>query len=87
MNISMTYLASDGSDKYMQLNVYDYLGKEHDPLYQKIDRLDQEQSVEIDSSIVYHSKFGLYEISSPSFHNAYTSKVDCYKKICEILAD
>ncbi|TFJ92830.1 hypothetical protein [Lentibacillus salicampi] len=63
-----------------QFHVYDYLGKENDPLYIAISIMEREESQFIPEikATVQMNQHGLYEIASKSIHESYTNKEALY---------
>jgi len=71
-----------------QLNVYEYLGKEYDPLFNAICNMPQgysEYIPEIKVTLI-KNQHGLYEMASESNHECYSNKEDLYDCVSEILS-
>ena len=68
-----------------QKHVYDYLGKENDPLYNKILSLQVNQSINVQGIMITKTAFAMYEIESKTFHEGFTSSQSIYKRISSIL--
>lgn len=69
-----------------QLSIYDYLGKESDPLYQTIKSLEVNQRVQVEDYSITLSKFGIYEINSKNIHEAKSRIEDCYDYLVKQLS-
>ncbi len=70
-----------------QSNVYEYLGKEFDPLFHVICNMQQccsKHIPEIKVTII-RNRHGLYEIDSKSNHECYLTKEKLYDCVNEIL--
>lgn len=59
-----------------QLNLYDVLGKEEDPLYQSLKSLNEEEEIKIDSFTIQKSK--LYEVKNDEIHIGFKDVDCCY---------
>lgn len=70
-----------------QTHVYEYLGKESDPLYNEIMHLKVDQSFSIPeiNMQVTKTRFGLYEIVSATYHECYSSPQSLYERISVLL--
>jgi len=70
-----------------QLNVYEYLGKGCDPLYNVICHMQQGYSEYIPDIKVTLTKnqHGLYEMASESNHECYSNKEDLYDCVSKII--
>ncbi|TFJ91412.1 hypothetical protein [Lentibacillus salicampi] len=70
-----------------QLNVYEYLGKGCDPLYNVICHMQQGYSECIPDINVTLTKnqHGLYELASESNHECYSNKEDLYDCVSKII--
>ncbi|WP_010529031.1 hypothetical protein [Lentibacillus jeotgali] len=72
-----------------QLNVYEYLGKACDPLFNAICNMQQGSSKyipEIKVTLI-KNRHGLYEMASKSNHECYSNKEDLYDSVSEILSN
>ena len=70
-----------------QVNVYEYLGKESDPLFNAICNIQQgysEYIPEIKVTLI-KNQHGLYEMASEFNHECYSNKEDLYDCVSEIL--
>jgi hypothetical protein len=63
-----------------QLMIYDYLGVESDPIYQKLKLLKKGQKVKLDSLTISLNNSGIYEIKSVNLHDG------CYNYLQKILS-
>ena len=74
-------------DVYAQMHVYEYLGKENDPLYNNITQLKVNQSIQIPETKIQITKtrFGMYEIVSAEQHECYSSAQSLYEQINALL--
>jgi len=70
---------------FEQTHVYEYLGKENDPLYNEILSLQVNQSVNVQGIMITRTAFKMYEIESKSFHEGFTSSQSIYKRISAVL--
>jgi len=68
-----------------QTHVYEYLGKENDPLYNEIFSLQVNQSVDVQGITITRTAFEMYEIESASFHEGFTTSQSIYKRVSAIL--
>ncbi|MGJ9460675.1 hypothetical protein [Oceanobacillus sp. CF4.6] len=70
-----------------QTHVYEYLGKENDPLYNNIMYLKVNQSLPIPETNMQITKtrYGMYEIVSDVFHECYSSPQSLYERISALL--
>jgi len=68
-----------------QTHVYEYLGKESDPLYNDILSLQINQSVYLQGIRITRTAFEMYEIESKSFHEGFISSQSIYKRVSAIL--
>ncbi|MUV38144.1 hypothetical protein JNUCC1_02233 [Lentibacillus sp. JNUCC-1] len=74
-------------DVNTQMHVYEYLGIENDPLYNKIAELEVNQSIQIPETNMQITKnrFGMYEIVSTEQHECYSSAQSLYEQINALL--
>lgn len=68
-----------------QINVYELLGNDTDPIYEKISKLKQGESSQIKDLTVYLNQFNLYELSSDFLHECFREMMDCYRYVCQLL--
>ena len=70
-----------------QIHVYEYLGKESDPLYNNILHLKVNQSIQIPETNLQISKtrYGMYEIVSAEYHECDSSPQSLYEQISALL--
>lgn len=68
-----------------QTHVYEYLGKENDPLYKEILALQVNQFVDVQGIRITRTAFGMYEIESRSFHEGFTSLTSIYERVIAIM--
>lgn len=68
-----------------QTHVYEYLGKEYDPLYKEIQSLQINQSVNVQGMMITRTEFGMYKVESELIHEGFTSLESIYKRMSEIL--
>jgi hypothetical protein len=70
-----------------QIMIYDYLGSNDDPVYEKLSKLKNGESFVMDGLNVSHNEFGLYEIATENTHDCYGNMTECYDSVCELLKD
>lgn len=77
------------NDCIEQTHVYEYLGKENDPLYNNILHLKLDQSLFIPETKMHvkKTKYGLYEIVSGECHECYSSPQTLYERVSHLLND
>ncbi|OZU88669.1 hypothetical protein CIL03_10290 [Virgibacillus indicus] len=70
-----------------QTQVYEYLGKENDPLYNNIMHLKLNQSLSIPETNIQITKtrYEMYEIVSDEYHECYSSPQSLYERISALL--
>lgn len=61
-----------------QLNIYDHIGIQSDPLMQKLKQLNRGQSVALDDLEITLNQSGLYEISTEETHDCCGNLKRCY---------
>lgn len=64
-----------------QLSLYDYFSKDQDPLYLKISKIQEGESVKLGEFDVTLNKFGIYEIKTKYTHEAKRTLEECYEYI------
>lgn len=67
----------------MQMCLYDFLSDQVDPLLESVQRLKVDEVVKIGDLEVTYTRFGLYELSSDGFHDAFGNARDVYYAIQE----
>lgn len=68
-----------------QINVYELLGNNIDPIYEKLSRLQKGETIELDDMRVTLNEFGLYELSGDSLHECFQDLMKCYQFVCQLL--
>jgi len=68
-----------------QTHVYEFLGKENDPLYNEILSLQVNQSVGVQGITITRTAFEMYEIESTTFHEGFTSLQSIYNRVIAML--
>lgn len=70
-----------------QMNLYDYLHKENDPLYKGLAELKAGKTVTISDIEVTLNVFGVYEVSHDQVHDAFSSIEECYRFLNKLFND
>lgn len=75
-----------------QINIYDCLGFESDPLFSSLDNVKQGDSLEVAGYVFTRNNFGLYELSSDNEHMVFSSLNKLYEHLnllikCSLLVD
>lgn len=65
----------------VQLSLYDYVGKEKDPIFLLISKLKENETMAINEFEVKKNQFGKYEIENEDTHEVTPTLDDCYKFI------
>lgn len=75
------------NDWIEQMHVYEYLGRESDPLYNNILHLQVDQSLFIPETKmqIVKTKYGLYEIVSDECHECYSTPQTLYERVSDVL--
>ncbi|WP_077706750.1 hypothetical protein [Virgibacillus dokdonensis] len=75
------------NDAIEQTHVYEYLGKENDPIYEDILRVKVNHSLLIPETKlkVTKNRYGMYEIVSDEQHECYSSPQSLYDRISALL--
>ena len=68
-----------------QRHVYEFLGKENDPLYHEILSLQVNQSVGVQGITISRTAIEMYEIESKTFHEGFTSSQSIYNRVSAML--
>lgn len=70
-----------------QIHVYEYLGKDSDPLYKAIHCMHQDCPFRVPESNMYFTKtkHGFYELVSNSCHECFTTPEALYRRISDML--
>jgi len=68
-----------------QLSIYDFLEKEGDPLFQKINSLRYGEKIMVHGLEIYLNESNFYEVLSPTIHEGFKTPSRCYSWICQIL--
>lgn len=71
----------------VQLDFYDYFGKEKDPLYMLLKTLNENSTITINEFEVTLNQYGIYEICNESIHESKSTLDDCYTFIRNIMGD
>lgn len=64
--------------EYEQYNLYDYLDKQEDQLYQKLKNIHPGDKIIIESYTVRLNVYKLYEVINSESETAFSSLEDCY---------
>lgn len=67
-----------------QANIYDFLGVESDPLFNKISRLKKGQAFIAGDVKITLNNHEIYELSTKDEHEGFSNMLDCYKCISEM---
>lgn len=67
----------------MDLNIYDFIGVDNDPIYASIMNLKKGQQVIHKGTTITLNNFGLYEVFTVDTHDAYTNMDRCYQAVTE----
>lgn len=75
------------NDSIEQTHVYEYLGKESDPLYQTILHLQQDNPQFLINSNMYFMKnnHDYYELISQNHHECFTTPESLYRYVSELI--
>lgn len=68
-----------------QLNVYDLLGDDTDPVYKSLLNLKKGESITLEDMDLSLNHFGIYELSSETWQECFRDIMDCYRFICRVL--
>ena len=71
----------------MQVMIYEYLGREGDPVFIRISDLAKDEKIELEDMVVSRNSFGLYEVTNESIHEGFSDMYACYKFVCQFLKD
>lgn len=71
----------------VQLDLYDYFGKEKDPLYMLLNTLNKNSTITINEFEVTLNQYGIYEISNQDIHESRSTLDGCYKFISNYVND
>lgn len=67
-----------------QSNIYDFLGIESDPLFNKISKLKKGQRISMGNIKILLNEFGIYELITTDEHEGFSSMLSCYKSVNEL---
>lgn len=70
-----------------QVMIYEYLGRDDDPVYKKISNLNKGETIVLDEMNLSLNSFGLYEISTENEHECFSDMMECYQFINDSLRD
>lgn len=62
-----------------QTMIYDFLGLDTDPLWNKLKSLEKGQRIIFEMFSVSLNSSGIYEVSSEESHDGFSNIKDCYK--------
>lgn len=62
-----------------QSNIYDFLGVESDPLFNKISKLKKGHGFSTGDIKVLLNQYGIYELITADEHEGFLNMLDCYK--------
>ena len=65
------------------INLFEELGIESDPIYQKIANLQTGDVIEIDGIQIRRNKF--YEIENDYEHTPFNSLISCYRHVSDVI--
>ncbi len=67
-----------------QMNLYEVIGLDDDPVYQLIDRLKENEEIKVETfNIRKTEKF--YEVENDNFHEGFKTKIKCYSFVSSAL--
>lgn len=72
-----------GGIEMLNINLFEELGIESDPIYQKIANLQTGDAIEIDGIQIRRNKF--YEIENDYEHTPFKSLISCYRHVSDII--
>lgn len=64
------------------MNLYNYLDKEDDPIYQLLLQINVNQSVTISDFDILLNDYGIYEIVNDDIHECKNTMEGCYHFLC-----
>lgn len=67
----------------LNINLFEELGVESDPIYQKMANLQIGEAIEIDGIQISRNKF--YEIENDYEHTPFKTLISCYRHVSEII--
>ena len=67
----------------LNMNLFEELGVESDPVYQKIANLQNGDVIEIDGIQIRRNKF--YEIENDYEHTPFKTLISCYRHVSDII--
>ena len=67
----------------LNINLFEELGIELDPIYQKIANLQTGDAIEIDGIQIRRNKF--YEIENDYEHTPFKTLISCYRHVSDII--
>lgn len=66
------------------LNIYEIIGLDDDPIYSKLDKLQVDDEVQIEHHIVRKTdKF--YEVENGELHEGFKDKINCYRFLSTLI--
>lgn len=71
--------------EHEQINIYDCLGFESDPLFNSLDSVKKGDSLEIAGYVFTRNSFGLYELSSDNEHMVFSSLSNLYEHLNRLI--
>ena len=72
-----------GGIEMLNINLFEELGIELDPIYQKIATLQTGDTIEIDGIQIRRDKF--YEIENDYEHTPFKTLISCYRHVSDII--
>lgn len=72
-----------GGMKMLNMNLFEELGIESDPVYQKIANLQTGDVIEIDGIQIRRHKF--YEIENEYEHTPFKTLISCYRHVSDLI--
>ncbi|MER2121835.1 MAG: hypothetical protein ABS935_16320 [Solibacillus sp.] len=67
----------------LNMNLFEELGVESDPVYQKMENLQIGEAIEIDGIQIRRNKF--YEIENDYEHKPFKTLINCYRHVSDII--
>ncbi|MEN2765653.1 hypothetical protein [Ornithinibacillus xuwenensis] len=71
----------------IQTMIYDYLGSETDPIYQKLKQLKKGQQIDLGSLTVSLNYAGMYEVTSVDLHDGFSNTESCYQYLLKTIQE
>lgn len=68
-----------------QANIYEYLDRNIDPVFNHISQLKKGQSIDFKHMKITLNNFGLYEVETEESHNQFRGVMNCYYFVCNLI--